>query len=479
MTHLMRMPRLATALLLAFALVAASCGGDGDDDDAAPSPPPPAPAASSDPEPPPPPPADEPPPPPPPAEEPPPPPPPADEPPPPPPPEPEQAEAVELRFVIWDENQLAGQEEIAAAFTERNPGISINLELVGWADYWTALQTAIAGGDAPDIMWMNGPNLLAYVGNDALLPLGDLAARDNVDLSPFPQALVDLYSHGGELYGISKDYDTIGLYYNVAMFDEAGLDYPDETWTWDDLKSAATALTTDDVWGYAATLWNQMVYFPMIHQNGGEVLSADGDTALYAEPEACEVFEFLYSFHTEGLSPDQVTLDATNQWELFSSERIAMMNEGSWLARPWADLEFDVDVAPLPAGKQRANIIHGIAWVIAADTDHPEEAWEFLKFLATEEAHRIQAAAGLNIPSYAGTESVWLDGFAGEMDVQVLLDEATVARPFPLANAPLAWDDAAKAVLQDAFRGNIDFPGACNEAAEAANAYIADNRYGG
>ena len=390
----------------------------------------------------------------------------------------EPMEQVELRFMIWDENQLEGQEEIAQVFMDRNPGISISLELIGWADYWTGLQTAIAGGDAPDIVWMNGPNLLGYVENEALLPISDLVARDGVDLSVFPPGLVDLYTVDGELYGISKDYDTIGLYYNVAMFDEAGVGYPDETWTWDDLKEAARALTTDDVWGLSAALWNQMGYFPMIIQNGGAILSADGDSALYAEPAACEVFEFLYSFHTEGLSPDQVTLDATNQWELFSSEQIAMMFEGSWLARPWADLEFDVDVAALPTGVQQGNIIHGLSWAITAGTDHPEEAWEFLKFLATEEAHVIQAAAGLNIPSYSGTQQVWLDGFTGEMNVQVLLDAAEFATPFPLANAPLAWDDEAKAVLQDAFRGNLEFPEACALAAEAANNYIADNRFG-
>ena len=393
-------------------------------------------------------------------------------------PAPEPAEQVELRFMIWDENQLAGQEEIAQLFTDRNPHIAITVELVGFGDYWTALQTAIAGGDAPDIVWMNGPNLRSFVGNGTLLPITDLVARDGVDLSPFPQPMVDLYTVDGELYGISKDFDTIGLYYNIAMFDEAGLDYPDETWTWDDLKDAARALTTDDVWGLSASLWNQMVYFPMIYQNGGEILSPDGNTALYAEPENCAVFEFLYSFHTEGLSPDQATLDTTNQWELFPAEQIAMMFEGSWLARPWADLDIEVGVAALPMGEQRANIIHGISWAITAGTDHPEEAWEFLKFLATEEAHQIQAVAGLNISSYEGLEKTWVDGFADDvMDVQVLLDEVEVAKPFPLANAPLAWDDAANAVFKDAFRGNIDFPEACAEAAEAANDYIADNRY--
>ena len=384
-------------------------------------------------------------------------------------------EEANLRFVIWDEHQLAMQQQLASEFMAMNPHIMIDIDVIPWADYWTAVQTAVAGGDAHDVLWMNGPNLALFASNGILLPISDRIDRDGYDLSAYPQSLVDLYTHDGMLYGLSKDFDTIGLYYNVEMFDAAGLDYPDDTWTWDDLKNAARALTTDDVWGFAATLWAQMVVFDLIGQNGGQVLSDDGMHVLYGTPEACEALQFLYSFHEEGLSPDQVTLDTTNQWDLFSSQRVAMMYEGSWLARAWADLEFPVNVAPLPVGKQRSNIIHGLAYVIVESTEHPEQAWEFVKYLGSEEAHIIQSSMGAVISSRAGTQQLWVDSFGDEMDVQVLLDEVPYAKPFPVARAPLAWEDEAKQVLLDAFRGNLSFPEACAMAAEAGDAYIADN----
>lgn len=391
----------------------------------------------------------------------------------------EPAEAVELRFVIWDEAQLATQQQLADTFTAANPNITVDIEVIPFADYWPAVQTAVAGGDGFDVMWMNGPNFPSFASSGILLPISDLVERDGVDLSPFPEPLIDLYTRDGQLYGISKDFDTIGLYYNVAMFDEAGLDYPDETWTWDDLKAAATALTTDDRWGFAATTWEQMVLFNLIPQAGGQVISEDGDTVLYGEPAACSAFEFLNSFHDEGISPDQITLDTTNQWDLFSSQRVAMMYEGSWQAKAWADLDFQVEVAPLPGGAERSNTIHGLSWSILAGTDHPEEAWEFLKFLATEEAHLIQASTGSVIPSFGGTQQSWIDSFAGDMQVQVLLDEVDVAKPFPLADAPLQWATEASDVIRDALRGNLEFPEACAQAADAANGYIADNRVDG
>ena len=210
-------------------------------------------------------------------------------------------------------------------------------------------------------------------------------------------------------------------------------------------------------------------------------MSADGNRTLFAEPAACEALQFLYSFHTDGTAPDQVTQDASHHWGLFAAGRIAMMQDGSWAARSYADSEFDIDVAPLPSGKQRGNTIHGLAWGILSGTDHPEEAWEFLKFLATEEAHTIQAETGSVIPSYAGRSSCGVDGFADDgMNVQVLLDEVPYAKPFPVATAPATWYwEAARPVLQDALRGNIAFPQACDEVAEAADRYIADNQFTG
>ena len=439
-------PRLRTvaALLCAFTLLAAACGGD---EPAAPEPAAPEPAA----------------------------------------PETtaaapdtsttEAMEEVELRLVIWDERQQEVHEQMAETFRQHHPNISVDVEVIP-ADFWTVVKTQIAGGDPPDLMWINVPNYPDLAINDALLPITDLVERDGVDLSPFPPALVEGYTLNGELYGISKDYDTIGLFYRVDLFDEAGLDYPDETWTWDDLKAAAEALTTDDVWGYAGGLSLQEFELNLVRQNGGELVSEDGTHTLFGEPAACEAIQFLYSFHTDGTAPDQVTQDTSHHWGLFADGRVAMMQDGSWAARSYLDNEFDIDVAPLPAGKQRANTIHGLAWAILAGTDHPEEAWEFLKFLATEEAHLLQATTGAVIPSYEGTAAKWVEGFGDEMNVQVFIDQLDIAKPFPLAVAPVLWYwEAARAALQDAFRGNLQFPEACDQIAEAADNYINDNRF--
>ena len=384
----------------------------------------------------------------------------------------ELVENTELRLVIWDENQLAMQRQLVAEYTARVPYVTVEVEVA--ADYWSAVQAAMADGKPYDVMWMNGPGLPYFAGSGALLPVGDLVERDALDLSPYPRTLVDLHTHDGVLYGLPKDFDTIGLYYNVDLFDAAGLDYPDTTWTWDDLKNAARALTTDDVWGFAATLSSQTVVFDLIGQNGGQVLSDDGMHVLYGTPEACAALQFLYSFHEEGVSPDQATLDETSAGSLFFAQRVAMVYDGSWMARFWADVDFPVNVAPLPAGTQRSNIIHGLAYAIAADTENREDAWQLVRFLGSHEAHVMQSSTGAVISSYAGTQRQWVDSFGDELDAQVHLDEVPYARPYPVGQLS-GWSYHATQVLLEAFRGNLSFPEACTLAAEAGDAYLAEN----
>jgi len=384
----------------------------------------------------------------------------------------ELVEHTELRLAIWDQNQLSMQHRLVSDYSARVPYVTVVVEVA--ADYWSVVRTGMAGGRPYDVMWMNAPLLPVYAGGGALLPVGDLAERDSLDLSPYPRTLIDLHTHDGVLYGLPKDFDTVGLYYNVGLFDAAGLDYPDDTWTWDDLKIAARALTTDDVWGFAASLSSQTVVYDLIGQNGGEVLSEDGMHVLYGTPEACAALQFLYSFHEEGVSPDQATLDETGAGTLFFNQRVAMTYAGSWMARFWADVDFPVNVAPLPAGRQRSNIVHGLSYVIAADTENPEDAWQLVKYLGSHEAHVTQSSTGAVISSRADTQQHWVDSFGDDLDAQVHLDELPYAKPFPVAPLP-GWNYYAHQVLQDAFRGNLSFPEACTLAAEAGDAYLAEN----
>lgn len=154
-----------------------------------------------------------------------------------------------LQVVIWDNNQQAGIQEICDEFTAET-GIKAKVEVKSWDSYWTLLEAGASGGEMPDVFWMHSNNSQIYMNNDMLLNLDDyIANSDTINLDNYMPEVTELYTHNDSIYAIPKDYDTIALWYNKKMFDDEGLDYPDSTWTWDDLYEAAKTLTHDGQYG--------------------------------------------------------------------------------------------------------------------------------------------------------------------------------------------------------------------------------------
>jgi multiple sugar transport system substrate-binding protein len=377
-----------------------------------------------------------------------------------------------LTYAIWDNNQLPAHEQIVEAFQTEHPDIQVTIEVVPWANYWEKLQTAAAGGELYDVFWMNGPNFPVYASKGVLTDLKDLIAKDSIDTSVYPQAMLDLYTLEGDVYGLPKDFDTIGLYYNKDMFDAAGVDYPNADWTWDDFSKAATALTKDGNWGFASTLEDQPGYWNWIYANDGQVIAEDGTKVLFDSPANCDTMKFLYGFVERGESPDGATLSSIDpSTQLFPGGRVAMITSGSWMARTYADAEPNIGVAPLPMGKKHATIIHGLSNVIWSGTEHPAEAWEFLKFLGGETAATILAQSGTVIPAYQGMQQAWVEAIP-EMDLQVFIDAIDYAVPYPTAAKGMEWNDKVNAAFTEAWNSNITIDDACKMAAEEANAVL-------
>src|SRR5688572_18428433 len=298
------------------------------------------------------------------------------------------AEAVEISYGLWDQNQLAAHEQIIAAFEAQNPNINVTPEVVPWGDYWTKLQTAVAGGAANDVFWMNGPNFPVYASKGVLMDVQDLVTKDSVDMSKYPESLVKLYSYNDHVYGLPKDFDTIALYYNKDLFDKAGVDYPTADWTWDDLAAAAKTLSdpANGVWGLAVP-GDQTGYWNFVYQNGGAILAADGNSVLVDQPAACEAITFLYDTMKAGSMPDQASASAMSpDSQLFPGGKLAMLTSGSWNAKTFSAAGFKLGIAPLPKKAKQATIIHGLSNVVWSGTAHPEAAWAFAKFLGSEEA---------------------------------------------------------------------------------------------
>ena len=147
--------------------------------------------------------------------------------------------AKTLNVNIWDENQRPGIQEILKDFTAKT-GIKTEVTVVDWRNYWTQLSAGASGGQLPDVFWMHSNESQKYMANGLLMDLTDKIAKSKlVKMENYPADVAGLYSLNGKQYAVPKDVDTIALWYNKTMFEKAGVAFPTDDWTWDDLYKAA------------------------------------------------------------------------------------------------------------------------------------------------------------------------------------------------------------------------------------------------
>ncbi|MDQ7036158.1 MAG: extracellular solute-binding protein [Anaerolineae bacterium] len=162
--------------------------------------------------------------------------------------------AQETTVVTWafwgSPEELATHQSVADAFMEENPEIEIEIWHQPWSDYFTGLQTLWAAGDGeaiPDVMFLSP--ISNYAADGVLEPLDSYIEDSGFDREDFWPGLLDFAMLDGEVYGFPRDIGLEVLYYNKDIFDEVGLDYPDETWTWDTpLRCSRTIIRCRSKW---------------------------------------------------------------------------------------------------------------------------------------------------------------------------------------------------------------------------------------
>ncbi|MDR2256383.1 MAG: sugar ABC transporter substrate-binding protein [Arthrobacter sp.] len=347
-----------------------------------------------------------------------------------------------ITYAIWDENQKPAMEQIAQTFEAENPGAKVEIQLTPNSQYWTKLQTAMSGGNGPDVMWMNGPQFGLYASEGQLAPLEDTG----LDKANYPSSLTDLYTFDGKLYGAPKDFDTVALWYNKDLLKKAGVDVPT---TWAEMQSAAKKLTTGDVKGFAAANYTQENVYDVIAQAGGEVISADHKTSGYGSPQALEGVNYLLSFIKDGSSPTAQQMVDTLPEDQFMAGKVAMIYMASYEALPFSQSSVakSIDVAPLPEGPAgNQSVIHGLANVANAKSKHLTLAKKFAAYASGEEASKLQADTGTVIPAYNGTQDAWVKSMP-QYDLQVHLDAVDGSVPYPISLRRSEWSQLEKDAL--------------------------------
>lgn len=297
-----------------------------------------------------------------------------------------EEEQVTLRFASWalgteEENNI--QRQMIAAFEKEHPNIKIEIAEDITGDWNAALATAATGGNLPDVSLI--AELPTAVANGWALDVSEYASNDT-DWTKVPADLVASGKYNNKLYGIPTAMHMAGVFINTDYFDDANVDYLAYGYSWDDFVSITKSLHKPAEGKAALKFVNDFVNFiPYVWDDTQGWYTYDGNN-LYLDSDAfinaVKETKNLVGYSWANLSEDQraVTVGADKgDYEAWQQGYTAMWYAATYECEGFArDLSYNVQYVALPEGK---SVIIPDYCFISATTEHPEEAWEFVKFM--------------------------------------------------------------------------------------------------
>jgi ABC-type glycerol-3-phosphate transport system substrate-binding protein len=316
-----------------------------------------------------------------------------------------------IKIAIWGgTDEIDMLTKIVNEWQQTHPEVIAKLEHIPGGSYTNKLLIQMAGGTAPDIMFVEVNIFVNFWAMDAFMDLKPFIAKDpDFKLDDFFPEVVDRFTIGGKLYCIPRDTAPFAcVYYNKKLFDEAGVAYPTDDWNWSDLLDKAEKLTKRaeynkiTQYGFYGWTWENFVY-----SNGGGIVDdvANPKEFTLARKEAIEGLTFyadLINKYKVSPSPVEFGNLGMGAQQLFMSGKLAMYQSGFWESTLFKNIkDFDWDVAMFPEGP--TGIRHfgtgGSGYCILKSTKYPELAWEIVKQLTNQKAQIALAEMGLAQPA--------------------------------------------------------------------------------
>ena len=309
------------------------------------------------------------------------------------------AEPVTITYCNF--NSSGGNEEtlakMVAAFEQEHPNIKVEVETIGYDDYFTQMQTRVAGGTAPDCYELNIENFAAYANK------GILAEITGVDVSGLNETALGAFNVDGKQYGLPESFSNVVLIYNKDLFDQAGVAYPTNDWTQDDLQAAAEKIRAlgDDIFG----IWQPITYnefFKVVAQYGGALLNEDKTEFTINSPENLAAATALVDrVLVSNVQPNAVQQGGMGDWDMFMSGRLGMIPTGIWAFQTFTDgCDFEWDIVVEPGSTQKATHFFSNCVVMNPETKYPTEVATWLAWLASSTtAADIRLEAGWDLPA--------------------------------------------------------------------------------
>lgn len=298
-------------------------------------------------------------------------------------------------------NSSGGNEEtlqkMVEAFQNDHPNIKVEVETIGYNDYFTQMQTRVAGGTAPDCYELNIENFAAYANKGLLAEIVD------ADVSSLNETALNAFKVDGKQFGLPESFSNVILIYNKDLFDRAGIVYPTDEWTQDDVQAAAAAIRAlgDDIFG----IWQPITYnelFKVVAQYGGSLLNEDKTAFTINSPENIKAAQALVDrVLVSNVQPTEVQAGGMGDWDMFMSGRLGMIPTGIWAFNTFTEnCDFAWDIVVEPGSTKKATHFFSNCVVMNPKTEHPEAVTAWLTWLTSSTASAdIRLEAGWDLPA--------------------------------------------------------------------------------
>ena len=292
--------------------------------------------------------------------------------------------------------------DLIARFEADHPKIKVRFTASS-RDYPTVVLTRFAGGDAPDVLQVDGKFFSDWRSKGLLLPLDGYLQGERVDLQRYlPEMRAEMQDAAGRTFALPRHFTTVALFVNDELLRDAGVTKVPATWA--ELETASARITEH---GDAAGLcmvprWERLIMLAL--QQGGGLTNAAGTEMDVASAGTRTAITWTQRMLASGAatSPDKVG----SSWcgEAFGKGDVAMALEGAWMSPPlksqFPDRRYSVH--PLPVGARPATLAYVDNMAISSATKHPDAAWMLLEYLAAPEAQRRLAQIGAGVPAMSG-----------------------------------------------------------------------------
>lgn len=342
------------------------------------------------------------------------------------------ASAVDVRYVLWDSNQMPAYQQCAADFHKQNPDITIRMSQVGWADYWTTLSTGFVSGTAPDVFTDHLAKYPEFALNNQIADLTSYIQRDKLDTGTYAEGLYTTWGRNGKQYGLPKDWDTIGMIVNMDAARKAGVSLADlQSMTWNpkdggSFERIIRKLTVDahgvnaldpkfdrkkvSMYGYQTpgeiNMTGQSTWSFFAVSDGFRFQDQPWSAKYYYDdPKLAATLSYIAGLPAKGLSDSFENSKTLGAPAMFVAGKAAMVPDGSWMITYFKqNARFATAWVPLPIGPggTRATMFNGLADSIWSGSKVKEQAWKWVKYMGSAECQSVVASRGVVFPAIKG-----------------------------------------------------------------------------